>query len=541
MSKRGPTRTRARGTAAQPPKTRVGTREFKRRAQSVAGRAQRARTKRQLPRWSVSTVLASSRERLRSIPRAAWLCALVACVNAACWSILVPPFQVTDEPSHFAYVQQLAENAKLPITGPVVLSPELTAVLHDVHQFEVREAPEIRTISTAVQQRQLQADLNRHLSRRGNGAVGGAHSDPPLFYMLETIPYGLASAGTLLDQLEAMRLLSALMAGLTALFTFLFIREALPRVRWAWTVGGLCVALAPMLGFISGGVNPDSMLAAVSAASFYLLARGFQRGFTRGLAIAIGTLIAVGFLTKINFLGLVPGIALGMIVLALRAARTQGRRAYGSLAVAAGIAAAPVCLFVLVNLVSGNPALGIVSSTLELNGVHGSILTKISYIWQFYLPRLPGMTNYFPGLNTTRGLWFDRGVGFYGWLDTMFPIWVDNLALVLTAILAALCLRSLVLCRAALRARLAEIVVYAAMALGLLTLIGLSSYVDSSEGLFADPRYLLPLISLLGAGLALAARGAGRRWGPAVGVLVIVLFMAHNIFSQLLVVGRYYT
>ena len=541
MSKRGSTKTRGGGTAAQSPKTRVGTREFKRRAQSVAGRAQRARANRQSRKWSASTVLSSARERLRSIPRAAWLCALVACVNAACWSILVPPFQVTDEPSHFAYVQQLAENAKLPISGPVVLSPELTAVLRDVHQFEVREAPEIRTISTAAQQRQLQADLNRHLSRQGNGAVGGAHSDPPLFYMLETIPYGLASAGTLLDQLEAMRLLSALMAGLTALFAFLFIRETLPRVRWAWTVGGLCVALAPMLGFISGGVNPDSMLAAVSAASFYTLARAFQRGFTRGLAIAIGTLIAVGFLTKINFLGLVPGIALGMIVLALRAARTQGRRAYGSLAIAAGIAAAPVCLFVLVNLVSGNPALGIVSSTLELNGVHGSILTKVSYIWQFYLPRLPGMTNYFPGLSTTRGLWFDRGVGFYGWLDTMFPIWVDSVALVLTAILAALCVRSLAVCRAALRGRLAEVAVYAAMALGLLTLIGLSSYVDSSEGLFADPRYLLPLISLLGAGLALAARGAGRRWGPAVGVLIIVLFMAHNIFSQLLVVGRYYT
>ena len=49
-----------------------------------------------------------------------------------------------------------------------------------------------------------------------------------------------------------MRLLSALMAGVTALFTFLFVREALPGAPWAWTVGGLGAALAPLLGFISG-------------------------------------------------------------------------------------------------------------------------------------------------------------------------------------------------------------------------------------------------------------------------------------------------
>jgi hypothetical protein len=91
------------------------------------------------------------------------------------------------------------------------------------------------------------------------------------------------------------------------------------------------------------------------------------------------------------------------------------------------------------------------------------------------------------------------------------------------------------------RSRIAEVFVYAVMALGLLGLIGLSSYVDSSEGLFADPRYLLPLVPLLGMGLALAARGAGRRWGPAVGALIIVLFLAHDIFSQILVIGRYYS
>jgi hypothetical protein len=40
--------------------------------------------------------------------------------------------------------------------------------------------------------------------------------------------------------------------------------------------------------------------------------------------------------------------------------------------------------------------------------------------------------------------------------------------------------------------------------------------------------------------LALAARGAGRRRGPAAGALIVVLFFAHDVFSRLLVVARFY-
>jgi hypothetical protein len=40
--------------------------------------------------------------------------------------------------------------------------------------------------------------------------------------------------------------------------------------------------------------------------------------------------------------------------------------------------------------------------------------------------------------------------------------------------------------------------------------------------------------------LALAARGAGRRWGPAAGALILVLLFSHDLFSQLQVIARYY-
>jgi len=475
---------------------------------------------------------------LRRIPSAAWTCALIACLNAACWSIINPPFQVPDEPSHFAYVQTLAENGRLP-TSSNIPSEEEEVALRDLHHKEVKWHPENHPVATAAEQQRLAHDLARPLRRSGPGGAGVAATEPPLYYALQTIPYELGSGGTLLDQLELMRLLSALMAGLTALFAYMFVREALPGAPWAWAVGGLGVALTPLLGFMSGTVNPDSMLFAVSAAVFYLLARAFRRGLTPRLAIAIGVVTTIGLLTKLNFVGLLPGVLVGLVVLARRAARTSGRTAYGSLALAIAIPATPVCLYIVINLFSNHPGLGIVSSAIHLTSGRGPLLDEISSIWQTYLPRLPGMANDFPGISTTVQMWFDRSVGFYGWNDTAFPVWVDHIALILAVLLAILGIRALIVVRATLRRRLSELAVYAVMSVGLMALIGADAYLEG-PGSYTEPRYLLPLLALLGAALVLSARGAGRRWGPAVGALIVVLFLAHDVFSQLQVIARYY-
>jgi hypothetical protein len=487
---------------------------------------------------------------LGRVPVAALACGLVACLSAAGWSLIAPPFQITDEPAHFAYVQWLAETGRLPSSSDARFSPAQEAVIRDLLNPQVRWYPERRTISSAAQERRLRHDMDLTLSRDNGGHAGVAASQPPLYYALEAIPYRLGAGGTLLDQLELMRLMSALMAGCTALFGYLFAREALPGARWAWTVAGLGVALMPLFGLMSGGVNPDALLYAVSAALFCLLARGFRRGLTWRLAVALGATLAIGFLTKLNFLGLAPGATLGLVVLALREARAGGapspatsrRVPWRELALALAIGFSPVVVFVTVNALSHHPALGFVSSSLAISNPHESLLGELEYIWQLYLPRLPAMTDYFPGISPVRQIWFDRLVGQYGWLDTSFPGWVDLFALILAAPIAALGLRSLWSSRGALRGRLAELAVYAVVGAGVMALVGADSYAHLAltSGGYVEPRYLLPMLSLYGGALALAARGAGRRWGPSVGALIVLLLLAHELFSQLLTISRYY-
>jgi 4-amino-4-deoxy-L-arabinose transferase-like glycosyltransferase len=482
---------------------------------------------------------------LRGVPTAAWLCALVACLNAVAWSIITPPFEVPDEQSHFAYVEELARLHRLPSSGAQRYASDEQEAIDDVESWRINLQPEQHALASRAQQRKLESDLALEVnnSTPGLGDAGAAATEPPLYYALETIPYELGASGGVLAQLALMRLLSALMAGLAVLFTFLFVREILPSVPRAWTIAGLAVAFGPMLGFIAGGVNPESLLCAVAAALFYCGARAFRRGLTPGLAIAIGALTAAGLLTKLNFIGLVPGVLLALVLVAWRLSRLVGvRRALRTLAPGLALAAAPVCAYALVNALSHHHVLGIVSGTLASKAGHRSLLGEASYIWQLYLPRLPGMHVDFPDISPLRNIWLNGLVGDYGFEDTFFPRWVDNVAVIPVLVLAASCAREVWAHWEALRGRLAELVAYLAMAIGLLGLIGASSYLSfpAEAAAFPEPRYLLPLTPLLAAVLALAARGTGRRWGASAGALIVVLFLAHDIFSQLQVIGRYY-
>ena len=475
---------------------------------------------------------------MKRVPRGAWACALVALFNALCWSLTTPPFQVPDEPDHYAYVKQLADTGQVPSVTSEGISIEVLAALNALGYYKIRQRPQVHTVASASEYATIMRELSALPPSIGSPSAGVATGQPPLYYALATIPYRLAG-GSLLDRLQLMRLLSVMMAALTGMFVFLFVRETLPGEPWAWTVAGLSVALAPLFGFMSAGVNPDAMLIAVSAAAFYALARAFKRGFSAAGAAVIGLVTAIGLLTKLNFIGLVPGILFGLVALSLRARRESGRFPYGKLAIGCGLALSPAVIYLARGLLLNHP-LGIASSVLY--SAHASLPSELNYVWQFYLPRLPGMVNDFPGIFTTRELWFNGWVGLLGWLDTAFPGWVYDFALLPTAIIALLFGRTLLARRAVSRARAGEIITYAAMALGLMAIIAIAAYrvFPRHEAEFAQTRYLLPLVPILGAALALAARGAGRRWGPAVGTLIVVLFLAHDIFSQMLLVGRYY-
>ena len=97
--------------------------------------------------------------------------------------------------------------------------------------------------------------------------------------------------------------------------------------------------------------------------------------------------------------------------------------------------------------------------------------------------------------------------------------------------------------RDALKRWLPEIAVFALVVATLAYAVARPSYreyVGGSTFPFYQPRYVLPLLPLYAAIVALAVRGAGRRAAPVVGTVIVMLALAHTLFAQLLTITRYY-
>jgi 4-amino-4-deoxy-L-arabinose transferase-like glycosyltransferase len=479
-----------------------------------------------------------------SLPRAGWLCLAVTLLNGFAWSLITPPFHVPDEMSHVAYIQYLAETGDAPrhVAGDY-MSQEQTVTLERLRFFVTVGQPANRPIWTDTAQQVLDDGVADDLDRVSDGSSSTAVNNPPLFYALQVLPYEVASEGTLLDRLFAMRLVSVLLSGLTVLAVFLFLREAFPRTPWAWPTGALAVAFQPLFGFISTGVNNDSGLYLAGALLFLVLARAFRRGLTVRRGVAIGAVVGLGLVTKLTFVAFVPAVALALVLLVWRA-RDDLRRSVPAVAMAAGVAAVPVLVYLALNAVWDRELFGGLAGD-EVAAVAdprpSSLKELLSYTWQLYLPRLPFQADLIPGV-PPQNLWLDGFIGRFGWLDYGFGPWVYDAGLIAAIAIALLAVAGAVAGRRQLRARGAELAVYVVATLGLMFVIarfGYSAYVSAPYP-FEQARYLLPLLAPFAAVLVLAARAAGRRHAPIAGAIVVALMAAHSLFSQLLTLSRYY-
>ncbi len=481
---------------------------------------------------------------LRRMPAIGWTVAAIGVANALAWALITPAFQVPDEQTHVAYVQQIAETGRPPAKrGTAVLAPELTATMQAVRYGEYVARRFVPALWSPLQQRQLERVLHAGLSRRGNGDAGPADPEPPLYYALEAIPYRLAAGATLLDRLSLMRAASALLAGATALLVLLFVRECLPGRPWAWTVGGVGAAFVPLLGFVSGGVNPDALLFPICAALFVCIARAFHRGMTTRRAVSIGIVLGVGMVAKINFYGLVPGALVAVAVSARASAGAWNAWVARQVGTVVAIGAAPYLAMSLLDALVWERAFILARTPGSSQGYQGDLGGQLSFLWQVFLPRLPGQTPLFPGISPPYNLWIEGFIGRFGWVTVELPGWAYAFGASVLAVLGLLAVRTLVLARKAVRRRWAELAAYALMTGGLLLLIGVVALRGWAPGIkgAVQGRYLLPLLALFAALLVLAARGAGERWGRAAGVAIVAFAIAWSLLGQLATIAYFYS
>jgi hypothetical protein len=490
-------------------------------------------------------------ERARRSPAALRWITLAAVLNALAWGILVPPFHVPDETAHVAYVQYLAETGKLPkaTAGAESYSAEIRSTLAALNFHDVIGRPEQKPPASREQLAALEAVRDERPPRVGSGDVPNATNNPPLYYAIEAAVYRASPSDDLLTRLALMRIVSALLAGATALFGALFVRELLPGSRWAWAAGGLAIAVNPLLGFIGGGVNNDNLLFCAAAAVFVGLARMFRRGVTPARAVFVAVALALGALAKATLVAFAPAVAFAFVALVMRAGAGRRRGTLRAVAVGVGAGLLPIVLFVVLSAtvwdrpIWGAAATSSQDDVLGASLSAGSLRAQLSYTWQLFLPKLGLFTPLHPVPNPPADLWLAGFVGRFGWLDYGFPAWVYNVADWVAPLVAALAATTLVRERRRVRGHALELAAYVLAVVGLAMLIGFAGYqawLGKPAGTFEQARYLLPLLPLYGALVALAVRAAGRRAGPGLAAACAVVLIAWSVYAQVLTALRYY-
>lgn len=476
---------------------------------------------------------------------AVWLYAIAA-INLACWALITPPFNAPDEVDHFAYTQSLVERGQAPSRSPqsplARWSSSERLALQGVGFFTDHQVGDSRLpwlSRDRAEYRALVASEHPVASDGGGNETAATHG---VIYYLALAPAYLLAGSSPFSQLTLMRLTSALIGALVALFAYLLARELVPRLPWLAVVAALLVAYQPMYGFISGSVNNDVGVNAGAAALALLLIRMLRRGLTPWWGLLTGGLLIVLPIVKGTAYSLYPVAALAFILGLWRHHRRSDIPGWAGLVLGGGVMLALSVILAGVLFPSTGNAPGVGSSISASSSALEHPLDYLAYVWEVFLPRLSFMTGHF----ATAGIpaftiFVERGWGAFGWYDVLFPHWVYVVILVLMLIAPLLAV-------AAARVELA-FVRRRAVELGIMGLIPIA-VVAGFEAAFYTPgmrsavlefgRYTFPAIAPLAVLVVCSLAALGRRRAPMAGVGLLVAMIALSYASQLLTLTSFY-
>ncbi len=331
---------------------------------------------------------------------------------ALTFSVLIPPWEAHDEWAHYKYVEYVARHKHLPPPG-IRLTTEFT--------YDEATQPPLYYILAAlplipiVPHDAYTPQINPYASStHGQGGRNLVIHDPTV----EAFPW----KGTILA-LHVARWTSVVLGTLGLWITWhlallLFRREDI--AAWAVTLH----ALIPQYVFIGSVVTNDILLAVLSTAVLYLMAKVLFEPLSARTTLTLGVVLILDVLTKYLALAFIP---LALVVLTVALTRTRSRRVRW---LGPGLASLGVLLATLgwmyYNLIHTGTPIPRDPHAVEV------ILSQSPWEWLIHLPwsYMPhillygfrtlwasfGWGNVEPGVGVTYGFALLMGWGILGWL-----------------------------------------------------------------------------------------------------------------------------
>jgi hypothetical protein len=491
----------------------------------------------------ISLLLRAARPDWRLTRKALVAIAAIAFVNSTLWAVVTPAFNTPDEASHFNYVETLARG-ELPVKLRAVPGVQGNSVLPSsdlavsVTARGIAGHPDAKPPWTRAQEREFQRQYDE--LRDGPDAPYGLIPSKvysPAYYAPAVVFYKLAPSDDVFDRLFMVRLWSALLVALAAAFVALFVRELLPRPAWAAPVAGLAVAFEPMVAHLGGGVSNDHLMVTACAAALWAGARLLRRGIDFWSVFGAALALVVGYAAKPTALGIAPAVVFAGVIALWRSRDRQAALRTSLLAVAA-----PVALFIAVFALFGTGGSVDLSETVREPFETASPWGFFSYVWQWYLPAVGPIEQYWSGVPPFSRYFFAQFLATFNALDTTFSNAFFFVAGLMALLLSALSVRMVWLRRHLLRRNWPLLAYPATAVLGTLALIHITAYllfVQDGQP-FVQGRYLFPLLGVFGLWIACGAIGAGRRLALPLASAVVVALACTNIAGMILSLGRFY-
>ena len=466
------------------------------------------------------------------MPRALAYLLTATFLVALAWALVTPAFQAPDENSHFGYVQSLADGPGLPgAADRPLFSTEQNLAAADSNADQAAQQPAVKMEWSARVYEQWR-DRERALPRAARSDGGGpnpASANPPLYYLYGAAAYK-AAGGDVFDRLLALRVASLLWLLVTVAAVWLLAGEVTGRDRVLQLAAASLAGLAPMTSFLSASVTPDAMLYAVWSLVLWLGVRIIKHGLTWRLALALFALAGAACCVKSTSFGLIPGV---LLVLGIGLWRARRRRLATLGAGAIGLAVT-LGVWKLVAEGTGRATASQLTAATDTAGVNIRML--LSYLWQFYLPRLSFQDDFAfvrDGLAVDY-FWLQGVWGAFGWLEVSFPPVTYDLLIALTAIVIAAAALTTWRTRRSVDWGVAAFLVL--VTLTLLAGLHWTEFQQIARG--GEPlnqgRYLLPLVGVAGLVLLQALRALPARKRPygvatVIGVLLVLQFLSLGI------------